>query len=109
MLRAEGKNLHRPLGILGIAIGCWVGQMPEVMALPPATEVPEEVLRTEIILEARSPLDGKPLTAADYVQLQAQLEAEQQATGQVPPKIRDLIALLRLRRDLRKLFPSLDF
>ncbi|PLZ22593.1 hypothetical protein CBP28_20550, partial [Fischerella thermalis WC559] len=52
-----------------------------VAALPPAEDIPEEILRTEIILAARSPIDGKPLSAADYAQLQAQL---QQAP---PPKL----------------------
>ncbi|BAU04715.1 hypothetical protein [Fischerella sp. NIES-3754] len=75
-------------------------------ALPPAEDIPEEILRTEIILAARSPIDGKPLSAADYAQLQAQL---QQAP---PPKlssnIRDNIFLLRLRKALLQLFPFLD-
>ncbi|PLZ97436.1 hypothetical protein CEN50_15075 [Fischerella thermalis CCMEE 5268] len=77
-----------------------------VAALPPAEDIPEEILRTEIILAARSPIDGKPLSAADYAQLQAQL---QQAP---PPKlssnIRDNIFLLRLRKALIQLFPFLD-
>ncbi|MER3492537.1 MAG: hypothetical protein C4323_09505 [Mastigocladus sp. ERB_26_2] len=77
-----------------------------VAALPPPEDIPEEILRTEIILAARSPIDGKPLSAADYAQLQAQL---QQAP---PPKlssnIRDNIFLLRLRKALLQLFPFLD-
>lgn len=77
-----------------------------VAALPPAEDIPEEILRTEIILAARSPIDGKPLSAADYAQLQAQL---QQAP---PPKLssntRDNIFLLRLRKALLQLFPFLD-
>lgn len=77
-----------------------------VAALPPAEDIPEEILRTEIILAARSPIDGKPLSAADYAQLQAQL---QQAP---PPKlssnIRNNIFLLRLRKALLQLFPFLD-
>ena len=43
-------------------------------ALPPAEDIPEEVLRTEIILEGRSPINGKPLSAAEYEQLQAELQ-----------------------------------
>ena len=42
------------------------------IALPPPDDLPEEILRTEIITEARSPIDGQPLTAAEYAQLQAQ-------------------------------------
>jgi hypothetical protein len=52
--------------------------------IPPADEIPEEVARTEIILEARSPLDNRPLTAEE---------------------IRQLIALARLRKLLLILVP----
>lgn len=52
------------------------------LALPPPEDIPEEILRTEIILEARSPLDGEPLTAAEYAQLQAELQA-----GKYPPEV----------------------
>lgn len=38
----------------------------EAIALPPPEDVPEEILRTEIITEARSAIDGQPLTAAEY-------------------------------------------
>ena len=39
--------------------------------LPPPEDTHEEILRTEIITEARSPIDGELLTAAEYAQLQA--------------------------------------
>ncbi len=39
-------------------------------ALPPPEDLPEEILRTEIITEARSPIDGQPITPAEYIQLQ---------------------------------------
>ncbi len=41
-------------------------------ALPPPEDVPEEILRTDIITEARSPTDGQPITPAEYAQLQLQ-------------------------------------
>lgn len=66
--------------------------------------MPEEVLRTEIITEARSPINGKPLTAAEYAQLKAQLE-ERTLPPQVSPKIRRLIFLLRLRQLFRTIVP----
>jgi hypothetical protein len=72
--------------------------------LPPPEDVPEEVLRTEIITEARSPIDGKPLTAAEYAQLKADL-TERTAPPQVKPNIRRLIFLLRLRRLLQTITP----
>lgn len=49
-----------------------------VLALPPPTDLPEEYLRTKMILEARSPLDGDVLTAAEYSDLLVALEQERQ-------------------------------
>ncbi|MFM6040486.1 MAG: hypothetical protein ACKPBB_22355 [Sphaerospermopsis kisseleviana] len=78
----------------------------KVMALPPVEDIPEEILRTEIITIGRSPIDGKLLTAAEYAQLQAQLQTSP------PPKlnaqIREQIFLLRIRQALLQLFPFLD-
>ena len=42
--------------------------------LPPPEDTPEEILRTEIITEARSPINGELLTAAEYAELQALLQ-----------------------------------
>ncbi|HEY9611473.1 hypothetical protein [Allocoleopsis sp.] len=94
----------RLLSNLSIWLGItfWVTQ-PGV-CLPPQEDMPEEVLRTEIITEARSPIDGKPLTAAEYAQLKAQLE-ERTLPPQVSPKIRRLIFLLRLRQLFRTIVP----
>jgi len=61
----------------------------------------------EIILAARSPIDGKPLTAAEYAQVEAQIQ--QRPAPKVDPNIRETIFLLRVRNALRKLFPFLDF
>jgi hypothetical protein len=47
-----------------------------VLALPPPTDLPEEYLRTKMILEARSPLDGDVLNAAEYSDLLVALEQE---------------------------------
>lgn len=75
-------------------------------ALPPPEETPEEVLRTEIITEARSPIDGKPISAADYAELQAQLQ-QRQVTPSLSPQVRQNISLLRLRRLIRTVLPFL--
>lgn len=74
------------------------------VSLPPPEDIPEEILRTEIITEARSPLDGQRLTAAEYAQLQEQL---QDASGRqtLPPQVREIIFLLQLRRGLRRFVP----
>ena len=77
-----------------------------VKALPPPEDIPEEILRTEIILSARSPVDGKPLTAAEYAELQAQLQTRRTPL-ELNPKVRDTVFLLRLRGTLRTFFPFL--
>ncbi|AFY42773.1 hypothetical protein [Nostoc sp. PCC 7107] len=98
------------LGVLSItsSLGVWLISHcgSAVMALPPPEDIPEEILRTEIIIEARSPIDGKPVSAAEYVELQAQLQ-------KVPPpelntKLRQTVFLLRIRKTLLQLFPFLD-
>jgi hypothetical protein len=89
-----------------ILVGLSSHEGASIMALPPQQDIPEEILRTEIITSARSPVDGKPLTAGEYAQLQAQLQ-------KVPPpkldsKIREQVFLLQLRKTLLQLFPFLD-
>jgi hypothetical protein len=78
-----------------------------VIALPPPEDTPEEILRTQIIIEARSPIDGSFLTAAEYIQLQAQLQ--EVPPPKLDPKIREQIFLLRLRKTLLQFFPFLNF
>jgi hypothetical protein len=78
-----------------------------VLSLPPPEDIPEEILRTEIITAARSPIDGKPLTAAEYAELQANLQIV--PPPKLDPKIRENIFLLRLRKGLLQIFPFLNF
>ena len=74
------------------------------LTLPPPQDTPEEVLRTEIILEGRSPLDNQPLTAAQYESLKKKL-----ATSAYPPEIdseiRQLIFLLQIRNFFKTITP----
>lgn len=91
------RGLSVFLGVIGIAA-------QPALGLPPPDDVPEEVLRTEIITEARSPIDGKSLTASEYSQLQAQL-TQRAFPPQIDPKIREVIFLLRLRHFLRTVTP----
>ncbi|MDZ8186206.1 MAG: hypothetical protein RMX96_15295 [Nostoc sp. ChiSLP02] len=77
-----------------------------VIALPPPEDIPEEILRTQIIIEGRSPIDGKFLTAAEYAQLESQLQ--QAPPPKLDPKIRDQIFLLRIRKALLQFFPFLN-
>ncbi len=75
------------------------------LSLPPQTEIPEEVLRTEIITAANSPIDGKPLTAAEYAELQVQLRDSPPL--KLSPKVRETVFLLRLRQLIRTFAPFL--
>jgi hypothetical protein len=71
-----------------------------VMALPRPDDLPEEYLRTQIIFEARSPITGEILTAADYAELLTSLDQEfkrQENTNFTKP-YREALFLLRLRK-----------
>lgn len=94
------------LPLLLIGSGMIAALDSSALALPPPDEIPEEVLRTEIITEARSPIDGKPVSAADYAALQARLR-DPNTEVIVDPDIADLIQLLRFRRVLRPILPFL--
>lgn len=70
-------------------------------------DIPEEVLRQEeIITEARSPIDGRPMTAAEYAELDDQLQATVRSP-QLSPQVREIIFLLQVRRGLRFIAPFL--
>ena len=71
-----------------------------------AEEIPEEILRTEIITGARSPLTGEPLSAAEYAQLQAEL-ADSAGEPLVSEDLRYLIFLLQVRRAVKPIIPFL--
>lgn len=90
--------------ITGVSL---LGPTSVVQSLPPPDDPPEEILRTEIITEARSPIDGRPLTPAEYAELQATLEAGSDQPSRVDPKLQEIIVLLRLRRTIRTFFPFL--
>ncbi|MCV3213363.1 hypothetical protein OGM63_07465 [Plectonema radiosum NIES-515] len=76
------------------------------IALPEPDDTPEEILRTEIIIEARSPVDGKPLTASEYAELLTQLQTS--PPPKLTPKIREQVFLLRIRKALFQIFPFLN-
>lgn len=95
----------RTFRVVLVAIASIALNQSLVRALPPPEDVPEEVLRTEIILDARSPLTGEPLTAAEYAQLQEDLQ--RRPTPVLSSEIRELIFLLQLRRVLKPVIPFL--
>jgi len=109
-LRKQIRVLSLRVGatsVIGSAIGVSAFAHYPAHALPPAEDTPEEILRTEIITEARSPIDGKPLTPAQYAELQAQLEAGPPIEPKLSPQVKRTITLLRLRRFIRTFFPFL--
>ena len=94
----------RYIGKIAIVSLLW-GCLPlQCLALPPATDIPEEVLRTEIILEGRSPIDGKPMSAKEYEELKAEL-AQRSNSPQINPDIQEVIFLLQLRKFLKFVIP----
>lgn len=76
----------------------------EDSALETPADIPEEILRTEVITEARSPLTGEPLSAAEYAQLQEALAAPA-GDPLLSSDIRYLLFLLQLRRSVRPILP----
>jgi hypothetical protein len=90
------------VAIAGVLMGLMAIGVDDALGLPPPEDVPEEVLRTQIITEARSPIDGKPLTAAEYAELQAALRI-QPPNPLISAKQQELIFLLRVRQLLRSL------
>ena len=95
---------------LNAGVGIVTGLMPVLtqpaLALPPPADVPEEVLRTEVITGGRSPIDGKPLTAAEYAQIQTQIRSLPAGIG-VTSDTKQLIFLLRIRKLIRSFAPFL--
>jgi hypothetical protein len=86
----------------------WVGfSESSLKALPPPEDTPEEILRTEMITEARSPIDGKLLSAAEYAELKASLQLDSPPYPAVSREIKHLIFLLRLRSQIRLILPFL--
>lgn len=79
----------------------------QAQTLPPVEEIPEEVLRTEVITSARSPLDGTPLSAAEYAQLQANLRSPDRVQAQLASELPGGIMQLRLLKVLKGLLPFL--
>jgi len=74
------------------------------VALPDVNEVPEEVLRTEIIIDARSPIDNEHLSPQEYAELQAQLR-KSKFSPVLSDGLRHDIFLLNIQKMLRHLNP----
>ena len=96
--------MNNKLSILGSTILWLTIITPPSHTLPPPEDTPEEILRTEIILEGRSPIDGKPLTASEYAELQAKI-AQTPFPPQLIPQVREIIFLLGIRKFIKSVTP----
>ncbi|ERN42762.1 hypothetical protein KR51_00004750 [Rubidibacter lacunae KORDI 51-2] len=85
------------------ACGAFAPAAP-VLALPSPDDTPEEVLRAEIIIDARSPLDGRPLGPAEYAELEAAL-GESLYPPQLDSSVRETVLLLQIRQMLKVFLP----
>lgn len=94
----------KQLSVLALTISIIANVTKLVWALPPPEDIPEEILRTEIILEGRSPIDGKPLTAAEYAEIEAKL-AQSPYPSKLNSDIEELIFLLQLRKFFKTVIP----
>ncbi len=70
-----------------------------------AEEIPEEVLRSEILLDGRSSLTGERLSATEYAELQSEIEKTNAVEPQVSPKLRNLVGLIQLRKFIKRVLP----
>jgi hypothetical protein len=75
------------------------------LLMPPPNDVPEEVLRTQITLEGRSPVDNQSLSAQDYADEAAETAAAVDQPRRVSEGGERLVFLLRLRKTFRILLP----
>lgn len=90
--------------VAGMATIAGLGAFP-ALALPPADEIPEEVLRNHVELGGRSPLDNSEVSATEYAELEALLQESQETNSRVSPELQRLIVLLKLRKLLRSVTP----
>lgn len=96
--------MNNKLQILGSTIFGLFLIAPPIHTLPPPEDIPEEILRTEIILEGRSSIDGKPLTASEYAELQANI-AQTPFPPELTPQVREIIWLLGIRKFIKIVTP----
>jgi hypothetical protein len=92
--------------IVFLTIVGWQIYIPvQAIDLPPASDIPEEVLRAEIITEGRSPIDGKALSATDFAELvvnaKQRLDRDDAISATSNPKIKEILLLIRLRNFLK--------
>ncbi|MFM7601350.1 MAG: hypothetical protein ACKO7R_09160 [Pseudanabaena sp.] len=109
----QGKNYRLAIATFLSAQISAVAMMPLLSFAEPQSQqpvqedIPEEVLRAEIYTDARSPIDGKQLSAAEYTELMEKLRSLDGIPPEdlVSPKVREVIGLLKLRKFLKQFIP----
>jgi len=101
MMERQGRHWQQA----SVAIAAvWLAIAEVGVALPPPDDIPEDVLRAQVILEGRSRVDGRPLSPVEYL-----AEEEDLATANAPrkldPDVRELVFLLQLLKFLRTVTP----
>jgi hypothetical protein len=99
-----GILMRHPNRLAALMVGLGVGITPAAMALPPPTDVPEEVLRTEVIVEARD-RSGQPIGPGAYAQLQQAIDRRNQDNPQVAEELQSLLLQLRLLSVIKSVIP----
>jgi hypothetical protein len=93
-----------PNRLAALMVGLGVGITPAAMALPPPTDVPEEVLRAEVIIEARDRL-GQSIGPGAYAQLQQTIDRRNQDNPQISEDLQSLLLQLRLLSVIKSVIP----
>jgi hypothetical protein len=90
---------------LYVMSGCHMLSPVDASTAPPDLDLPEEVLRAEIITEARSPIDGKALSTTEFAELvvttKQQLERDNAIAATSNPRLKETLLLIRLRSFLK--------
>ncbi|MFY0609054.1 MAG: glutathione S-transferase [Candidatus Atelocyanobacterium thalassa] len=76
------------------------------LALPPPQDIPEEILRHEVITEGRSELTGEVLNSLEYAEMQEKL-SRSSYHPEVNTKLKHLVFLLKIRKMLKTIIPIL--
>jgi len=102
------SSILRLTRLSGATLGGFVftiGLASQAVALPPPEDVPEEVLREEVILQGRSPVDGRALSPVEYAELELELADFPEDSVAVNPEIQSLVFQLKLLRFLKDVVP----
>jgi hypothetical protein len=89
-----------------LIVSGWCVVIPaNASSLPLDDDIPEEILRAEIITEARSPMTGKALSAAEFAELvvtaKQQIELDDALVATSHSKFKETLFLIRVRGFLR--------